>query len=247
MDNEKIRLNKFLARSGVCSRRQADQFIRSGRVQVDGRVIDRPGTQVSESARVAVDGRHIEGPGKNHLYLVLNKPRGVITTARDPQGRLTVLDLFPGSIRARRIFPVGRLDKQSEGLLLLTTDGDLALRMTHPGFEHPKTYLVTVRGIIHDRDLETMRSGMTLAEGQALAPVEVRIARQVEKDRTQLEMVLRQGVNRQIRRMCRDIGLDVLRLRRTALGPLRLDRLGPSKWRELKADETARLKKSVGL
>lgn len=236
-----MRLNKALAQAGVCSRRAADALILDGQVEINGLVVRTPGTRVNpEKDRVCIKGApvRLSRPGAaDHLYLALHKPGGVMTTAKDPQGRLTVLDLLPPDIRRRRPFPVGRLDRMSEGLLLLTTDGELTLRLTHPRYEHPKTYHVLVRGRVSPEKLQLMRSGMTLAEGDQLAPVLVRkLCR--EPGGVLLEMVLRQGVNRQIRRMCRDLRLHVLRLVRVQQGPIRLGDLAPGAWRRLDPGET---------
>lgn len=176
----------------------------------------------------------------------MNKPKGVVTTADDPQGRQTVLDLLPPDIRARRPFPVGRLDLMSEGLLLLTTHGELALRMTHPRYEHPKTYHVWVKGRVSPEKLETMRSGMHLAEGDRLAPIQVRQLGR-EAGSVLLEMVLRQGVNRQIRRMCRDLRLHVLRLMRLGHGPVHLGNLPAGAWRHLRTQEIRHLEQNLNM
>jgi 23S rRNA pseudouridine2605 synthase len=169
-----------------------------------------------------------------------------VTTVNDPQGRKTVLDLLPEELRARRLFPVGRLDYMSEGLLLLTNDGEVTLRLTHPSYEHAKKYEVLVRERVTEKALATMRQGMRLKEGERLAPVEVEAAPE-SSGATLLRLTLRQGVNRQIRRMCRDLGLTILRLRRVELGPLRLGSLAPGKWRALTESEIQNLKSSLGL
>ena len=180
-----IRLNKVLAQAGVCSRRAADALILAGEVAVNGVVVISLGTRIDPSVdRIQVHGRHIPLPSRDageqqalkaHLYLAVHKPPGVVTTAHDPQGRQTVLDLLPIGLRKRRPVPVGRLDLPSEGLLLLTTDGEMTLRMTHPRWEHPKTYHVRVRGRVTEEKLRAMRDGMRLAEGECLAPVAVRV------------------------------------------------------------------------
>lgn len=245
-----VRLNKVLAQAGICSRRAADVLILDGRVQVNGEVVRTPGILVDPARDVvSVMGKPLPraDPGaQGHLYLALHKPAGVVTTARDPQGRTTVLDLLPEDLRRRRPFPVGRLDRMSEGLILLTTDGELALRMTHPRFEHPKTYHVRLRGRVSPEKLEAMRSGMRLAEGDQLAPVQVRKLHS-QDGATTLEMTLRQGVNRQIRRMCRDLHLHVLDLVRLAQGPLRLGDLAPGAWRRLQPEELRTLKQDLAM
>jgi 23S rRNA pseudouridine2605 synthase len=177
---------------------------------------------------------------------MLHKPVETVTTASDPQGRKTVLDLLPPEIRRQRPFPVGRLDFFSEGLLLLTTDGDLCYRLTHPKYHLPKVYVVTIRGSVPQRAVQAMRSGMTLKEGDKLAPAKVRLKKPVAGTQ-QLEITLIQGVNRQIRRMCEEFGLTILRLRRVRQGPVALGNLKPGAWRELTDEENAALKKDVGL
>jgi len=243
-----VRLNKALAQAGICSRRAADTLILNGEVQINDCVVRAPGTRVDpDKDRVCIKGEPVRlsrPDAKDHLYLALHKPSGRMTTVKDPQGRLTVLDLLPPDIRQQRPFPVGRLDRMSEGLLLLTTDGALALRLTHPRYEHPKTYHVLVRGRVSPEKLQVMRSGMTLAEGDRLAPVLVRELR-CEPGGVLLEMVLRQGVNRQIRRMCRDLRLHVLRLIRMQHGPIRLGDLAPGAWRRLGPEETQNLMEAL--
>ena len=247
-ENSAVRLNKFLADAGLASRRGADALIQAGRVTVNGEIQREPGTRV-EPGRDAVvcDGRPVK-PRLNAepSYIMLHKPVHTVTTVRDPQGRRTVLDLLPEDLRALRLFPVGRLDYMSEGLLLLTDDGELTLRLTHPSHEHPKRYEVFVREDVPDKAADLMRRGMRLKEGERLAPVEIEIARQANGT-TLMRMTLRQGVNRQIRRMCRDLGLTILRLRRVGLGPLSLGDLPPGKWRRLNAQEIRTLKSSLGM
>lgn len=249
-----VRLNKALAQAGLCSRRAADELIQAKAVAVNGIVVASPGSRVDPATdRITVHGRavHLDLEDRQgHLYLALHKPPGVVTTAHDPQNRRTVLDLLPKNLRQRRPFPVGRLDLPSEGLLLLTTDGELALRMTHPRWEHPKTYHVQVRGRITAGKLNTMRTGMRLAEGETLAPVLVRVISDPSASRdtaVTLEMTLRQGVNRQIRRMCRDLRLHVLGLCRVAQGPVLLGDLPPGANRPLTERELAALRTSLDL
>ena len=237
--------------SGICSRRKAEDFIRDGMVTVNGETVLELGTMVDPGRdRITVRGTLLKfsstGHHGRHLYLMLNKPVRTVTTARDPQGRATVLDLLPGEFRKERVFSVGRLDFFSEGLLLLTSDGELTQRLTHPRYEHPKVYEVQVRGNVTRETLAIMSEGMTLAEGERLAPVQVRVLDRSGGDRVLLEMILRQGVNRQIRRMCRDLRLTILTLKRVGLGPLRLKGLPPGKVRKLREDEVRELRKSVG-
>ena len=243
---EPLRLNKYLSQCGVASRRAADGLIESGRVKVNGTVAETGAKIIPGKDRVTVDNTTI-APRLDHITIILNKPVQVVTTLNDPQGRRTVLDLLPPRFRDKRPVPVGRLDYFSEGLLLLTTDGELCNRLTHPRHHLEKTYEVTVRGYVREEALQTMRSGMTLAEGEKLAPIQVRAAKGNAPDSTVLEMVLKQGVNRQIRRMCRDLGLTILTLRRIAQGPIRLQELEPGRCRELSPEELARLRTAVRL
>lgn len=240
-----LRLNKAIAHSGAASRRAADALILDGRVTVNNVVVTEPGTRIDPAKDlVAVDGALLEQPGGGHSYVMLNKPVQVVATARDPQGRQTVLDLLPPQWAGKRLYPVGRLDYFSEGLLLLTDDGELTLRLTHPRYHQPKIYHVRIKETPPPAALEAMRSGMTLAEGEKLAPIKVRL---LEGRDIVLEMTLHQGVNRQIRRMCRDLGLTILRLTRISSGPLSLGDLPSGAVRELTRQELAALKRSVGL
>lgn len=245
-----IRLNKFLAQAGLCSRRAADELIAAGRVMVNGLPAGAGTKVVPGQDTVSLDGRLVASLNaqKNscYTYIMLNKPIQVVSTARDPQKRPTVLDLVPKELKDKRLYPVGRLDFFSEGLLLLTDDGDLTHRLTHPGWHLPKTYEVVVRGKIPLQALKIMHSGMCLAEGEKLAPVQATILCQ-KGGTTTLEMVLHQGVNRQIRRMCRDLDITILSLKRTAQGPLHLGTLPKGQCRALSRDEIQVLRQSVGL
>ena len=243
-----VRINKALSQAGVCSRRAADELIAQGQVTVNGRV-PGPGDKVDPATdRIEVRGKPINAapPADGHDYVLLHKPTQVVTTAKDPQGRKTVLDILPPALKRSRLYPVGRLDFFSEGLLLLTNDGELANRLMHPSHHLPKVYHVTIRGIVPERALQIMRKGMTLAEGERLAPVEASVLRTVAKTTT-LELTLHQGINRQIRRMCRDLKFTVLRLARVSQGPLSLGPLKPGQSRPLTADEIRQLKEAVGL
>ena len=242
-----LRLNKAIALAGVASRRAADERIQEGRVSVNGVTVCEPGTKINPATdSVVVDGITLALPACNakNTYLMLHKPIQVVSTTRDPQGRKTVLDCLPEQYREKRLFPVGRLDYFSEGLLLLTDDGELTLRLTHPRYHQPKTYFVRVRETPSQSILATMRQGMTLAEGERLAPTEVAL---VSSSEPVLRVTLLQGVNRQIRRMCRDLGLTILSLQRVASGPLHLGELPKGAVRELSAQELEALRKSVGL
>jgi len=231
------RLQKYLARGGALSRRAAERLIAVGRVRVNGTVVERPGTLVSEGTdRVEIDGRTI-APAGAPTTVALHKPRGVVSTVADPEGRRTVVELVPSS---KRLYPVGRLDYDSEGLLLLTDDGDLAFRVTHPRHGVEKEYHVLVRGSIRDSVLERLRSGLPL-DGERVVPAHVTLLGQ-ERGGTWLRFVLHQGRNRQIRRMAEVVQVEILRLIRTRIDGLVLDRLAPGAWRRLRGDEVARLR-----
>ena len=248
-----LRLNKALSQAGICSRRRADELVSAGKVAVNGVVIREPGLKIDPNRDiVVVDGQKVDFlPQKTHLYLLFHKPVQTVTTAFDPQGRTTVFDLLPSGLRRPGLFTVGRLDYFSEGLLLFTDDGDLVHRLTHPSTHVPKIYRVIVRGEVAEDKLAAMRGGMRLTEGEKLAPVEVSVLA-TDRDhlpgsRTVLEMRLIQGVNRQIRRMCRDLGLTVLRLVRTRQGPVSLGDLPRGQVRPLTAAEVAALRAAAGL
>lgn len=249
-DTSKMRINRAIAQAGVCSRRRADELIQAGRVAVNGETVTTPGLKVDPAMdRIEVDGHHVDSAPAdpaNQLYLLLHKPPKVMTTLHDPQGRTTVLDLLPKEIATRRPVPVGRLDFMSEGLLLMSTDGDLVHRLTHPRFHLPKIYHVLIKGAAPSHALKTMQQGMRLSDGQVLAPVAVRSLERRDKE-TLLQLTLIQGVNRQIRRMCKDLGLPISRLRRVAQGPVELGDLPPKSWRHLRSQEVNALQKAVGL
>lgn len=247
-DSSHIRLNKFIAQSGLSSRRGADELVFAGKVEVNGTIADSPGIKIDPAKDVVkVNGRLAKLPGSGkEITILLHKPVEIVTTAKDPQGRTTVLDLLPKDIQQMRPFPVGRLDFYSEGLLLLTTDGDLCYRLTHPKYHLPKVYRVTIRGNVPDKAIKAMRDGMTLEDGTKLAPIKLVAQKPVAGTQT-LEMTLIQGVNRQIRRMCSETGLTILRLHRIKQGPINLGKLKRGEWRELSKEELASLKKAVKL
>ena len=240
-----VRLNKAIAAAGLCSRRKADELILAGQVRINGTLEENPARRVLPGDRIAVNDRELAA-AQEYYYLLLHKPVQTVCTVNDPEGRPTVMAYLPPEVRHLRLYPVGRLDYFSEGLLLLTNDGELAQRLTHPRHHQPKTYEVLIRGSVPETALAVMRLGMRLDEGQALLPVDVE-AKTAENGNTLLRMVLRQGVNRQIRRMCRDLGLTILRLRRVAQGPLALGSLKPGAARALAPGEVAGLRQSVGL
>ena len=247
-NTETIRLNKFIASAGITSRRGADELISQGKVKINGERIDSPGIQVDpENDLVEVNGKPVQNClHSENVYILLNKPIETVTTAKDPQKRKTVLDLLPLPFRQKRVFPVGRLDFYSEGLLLLTTDGELCNRLTHPKWHLPKVYEVIVRGSVSPENIAIMEAGMCLCEGDRLAPVQVKILSE-GRDTTKVKMILNQGVNRQIRRMFRDFDTTILKIKRTRQGKVELGDMPAGKWRELTASEVKSLKKDVGL
>jgi 23S rRNA pseudouridine2605 synthase len=229
-----MRLVKYLAHAGVASRRAADTLIAAGRVSVDDQIVTDPARDVSESASVAVDGRPVSGAERRVTY-ALNKPVGVLSTAQDERGRATVLGLVPA--QGLRLYPVGRLDADSSGLILLTNDGELANRLTHPGFEVPKTYRATLRGgALGEHALRALREGVQLDDGPT-APALVR--RTGERE---IELTIHEGRNRQVRRMCEAVGHPVAELRRVRFGPLTLDGLREGEHRLLSDEELQRLR-----
>jgi 23S rRNA pseudouridine2605 synthase/16S rRNA pseudouridine516 synthase len=242
------RLQKFLARAGVASRRHAEELITAGLVTVNGRVVREQGVRVRPASdEVRVHGELVRIPGDAHLYLMMNKPLDTMTTMKDPEGRRTVLDLLPAQWASRRVYPVGRLDWESEGLLLLTDDGALTLRLTHPRYALPKEYIALVAGEPAPAALRRMARGLPLeGETRPTAPAHVRPLR-VEDGNTWISVEIHEGRNRQVRRMFDVIGHHVLRLRRVRVGPLSLGGLEPGETRELRPDEVAALRTAVGL
>ena len=229
-----MRLAKYLAHAGVASRRSAEALIAQGRVSVEGETVTDPARDVHQDSRVAVDGRRLRGAEPRVVYAV-NKPVGVLSTARDTHGRTTVTELVPD--RGLRLYPVGRLDADSSGLILITNDGELANRLTHPRYQVPKTYRARLAGPpITEGALCGLRGGVQLEDGRT-APAEVRRLRGSE-----IELTIREGRNRQVRRMCEAVGHTVLELRRTGFGPLALGDLEPGAHRRLRADEVERLR-----
>jgi 23S rRNA pseudouridine2605 synthase len=220
-----MRLAKYLAHAGVASRRAAETVIAAGRVSVNGEIVLDPARAVDEHSRVTVDGRALDGPEARVVY-ALHKPLGVVSTARDPHGRPTVLELVPAE--GLRLYPVGRLDADSSGLILLTNDGELANRLTHPRFEVEKTYRATLGGApAGDGVLRALRRGVELDDGPT-APARVR-----RLGKSAIELTIHEGRNRQVRRMCEAAGRPVLALERVAFGPLRLGGLAASECRRL--------------
>jgi 23S rRNA pseudouridine2605 synthase len=230
-----VRLARYIAQCGVASRRRAEVLIRAGRVTVDGEGVVDPARDVDERNEVAVDGRAVAP--EQHEHHLLNKPAGVVSTADDPQGRTKVTDLVDSSAR---LYPVGRLDADTTGLILLTNDGELANRLTHPSFEVEKTYRARVRGSVGREALRLLRSGVELEDGRT-APANVRVTDR-PPGATELELTIHEGRKRQIRRMAEAVGHPVIELRRIRLGPLRLGRLAPGHSRRLGPEEVEQLR-----
>jgi 23S rRNA pseudouridine2605 synthase len=237
-----MRLNRFLATCGLGSRRSSEALIAEGRVQVNGQTVDTPAVVVTPGQdEVRVDGKLVSAPRK-HTYYLLHKPEGVVTTAQDPEGRLTVIQLVPSS---PRVFPVGRLDRDTSGALLLTDDGDLAHQILHPRFRIDKEYEAVVEGTVEEKAIHAIRSGMVLeGESRPTAPAQVEILERRPR-RTQIRLILHEGRKRQIRRMLEKVGHPVIHLRRIRIGPILLDKLQPGECRPLTTAEVTALQKSV--
>ena len=237
-----MRLQKFLAECGVASRRKAETLIADGRVQVNGAVATLGGSVDPGRDRVTVDGREI-AHGEPRVYVILNKPPGVITSVTDTHGRRTVMDCVKGL--DARVFPVGRLDRDVEGALLLTNDGDLAYRLTHPKYAIDKVYLVHVRGAVTENALAALREGVELDDGFA-KPVEAELLRQ-DKHGSLLKLVLREGRKREVKRLCDHVGHKVRKLRRLSVGNVHCKGLSSGEWRRLNERELSALRALAGL
>ncbi len=236
------RLQKVLAAAGLGSRRACEELIASGRVSVNGAIVDRMGLRVDPASDlIEVDGIRIDSQ-EDKLYLILNKPPGYVTTVSDPQGRPTVMELVPSG---RRIYPVGRLDMDTRGLLVFTNDGWLANRVTHPSFELDKTYVAEVTGELAPGALARLRAGIELDDGPT-SPAQVRVLGR-RNEVTAVELKIHEGRKRQVRRMLAAVGLEVTGLTRTSLGPLNLKGLPEGKARELRPGELKALMRALGL
>jgi 23S rRNA pseudouridine2605 synthase len=238
------RLQKIIAQSGAASRRRAERLIMEGRVTINGEVVRQLGIKADpEKDRIELDGQFVNIVHERHYY-ILNKPAGYITTLSDPQGRPIVADLFQGL--PERVFPVGRLDQDAEGLLLLTNDGELAKRLMHPRYHVTKTYRVKVEGHPSSAALSRLRKGEIMLGDRQAAPADVAIAKKGD-DRTWLIMTIIEGRHHQVKRMCSQVGHPVMKLKRVAYGPVKLGRLPNGQLRPLRDDEVLALKKSAGL
>ena len=227
-----MRINKFLADKGIASRRHADEIIAAGRVTING-VVATLGANVEEGDEVALDGIVLETTEKKMEYYLMNKPKGVVCTVSDDRGRKTVIDLLPEGVG--RVFPVGRLDYETEGLLILTNDGDLAYRLTHPMTEIPKTYMAKIEGTLTEKDLNPIRSGIEL-DGVMTKKCKAHIV-ETNKAYTKVHITITEGKNRQVRRMFEAIGRNVELLRRVSIGQLKLTGLDRGKTRPLTEQE----------
>ena len=234
-----MRLNAFLARAGIASRRRADELIAAGRVRVNG-ARGELNTVVGSRDVVEVDGRRVER--QPLAYVLLHKPTGVVTTARDPRGRRTVVELVAGE---QRVVPVGRLDADTTGALLLTNDGQLAHRLAHPRYGVPKVYEAEVDGIPDVADLAALREGVELEDGRT-APAEARVLGR-HGDSAVVELTLHEGRKHQVKRMCEAVGHPVRRLHRSRYAGLDVQGLAPGEWRNLSADEISRLREVTGI
>ena len=241
------RLQKILSAAGIASRRTAETLIEQGRVTVNGQTVTALGTRASAEDDIRVDGRRVKGASSRRRYILLYKPRGYITTRSDPERRPTVIDLLTkGGVR-EYVYPVGRLDYDSEGLLLLTSDGDFAARLTHPRHGIEREYEVRVKGVPDEHDLDRLSRGISL-EGRRTAPARVELAKVIEAESGQqalLSFVISEGRNRQVRNMCDAIGHPVARLRRVRIGPIVDEHIRPGEFRDLSPREIALLTKSA--
>jgi len=239
-----MRLAKYLARAGVASRRRAEDMIYAGRVAVNGVTADKPQVQVSAGDTVTVDGKAVQGPERK-IYLLLNKPPGYISTAHDTHNRPTVTDLL-GNIEAR-VYPVGRLDADTCGALMLTNDGELAHRLMHPRYEVEKVYHALVKGLPGESALEMMRRGIVI-EGEKTAPAGVKLLKAIPQNNTALlEITLTEGKKRQVKKMCSAAGHPVRALKRVSFAGLKVNSLKQGAYRELEEQEISSLYRLAGL
>ncbi len=235
-----MRINKFMAECGVASRRACDEMILEGRVKVNGKKIDTPGLEINEfNDAVTLDGRRIMLVSKKY-YIMLHKPKGYVTTVKDDKGRKTVMELI--KIRSR-LYPVGRLDYDTEGLLLLTNDGQLAYALTHPSHEVPKTYIAKIKGKISDTEVRQLRKGVEI-DGKMTLPAVVKII-ETDDEFSRVEVTIKEGRNHQIKKMFEVVEKEVVFLKRTAIGPLKLGGLGRGEYKNLTSKEIEILKAIV--
>jgi 23S rRNA pseudouridine2605 synthase len=240
---ESIRLNKYIARAGVCSRRKADELIEQGRVKVNGNTVTELGSRVAAADEVEVNGRSISP--RRHVYLLVNKPKNTITTTDDPHDRETVMELIALPEKEKGgLFPVGRLDRETTGVLVITNDGDLAHRLMHPGYEVEKLYRVRTKNPVKPHELDLLRKGILLDDGKAAVDEVVYVA---PPDRRDVGLSIHEGRNRQIRRMFEALGHEVVALERVNYAGLTAEGVRPGKWRRLTDHEVRQLRRQVKL
>lgn len=231
---EEVRLQKYLAECGIASRRKCEEYIEQGKVEVNGKIVSKLGIKINpEEDKVKFEGKEVKASNKL-VYILLNKPIGYVTTVDEQFGREKVLDLVKVK---ERIVPVGRLDMYTSGALILTNDGDFVYKVTHPKHEITKTYTVTLKGIIKSEEVEKLQEGVDI-EGYVTKPAKVKILKtDTEKNRTRLEIIIHEGKNRQVRRMCEAIGKKVIALHRSKIGNISVKDIELGKWRYLKSSE----------
>lgn len=235
---EEIRLQKYLSQCGIASRRKAEQLMLSGAVTVNNVIADKLGMKVTEKDIVKVNDKIVK-PVKKKIYIMLNKPEGIVTTLSDTHNRKTVLDIVSKDLN-ERVFPVGRLDMDTEGLLFLTNDGDLAYTLTHPKHEVNKTYIASLNGKINNKQLRKLESGVII-DGIKTAPAKANVIKDYA-DRSDVKITIHEGRNRQVRKMFESVGLKVIELKRIAIGNIQLGHLPLGRWRHLTKDEIGYLK-----
>ena len=235
---EKIRLQKYLANNGVASRRKAEEMILTGKVSVNGKVVTELGTKINPSLdKIVVEGKEIKEENE-HIYILLNKPIGYVTTVKDQFNRDSVLDLVKTN---KRLVPVGRLDMYTSGALILTNDGDFVYKVTHPKHEIEKTYTVTIKGIVKQEEVEMLKQGVKI-ENYITKPARVKILKtDEEKNQSRLEITIHEGKNRQVRKMCEAIGHKVLALHRSKIAGIGVKDIELGKWRYLKEQEVKKI------
>lgn len=238
------RLQKVMAVRGIASRRKCEEYIQAGKVRVNGQIITQLGYKVDpQKDFIEVDGNTIV-QDEAKVYVLLNKPLKVITSVHDPRGRKTVIDLLTNI--HERIYPVGRLDYETEGLLLLTNDGDVAFRMTHPSYEIDKEYIATIKGVPSENSLELLRKGVILNDGLT-APANVSLVSKERNGDSNIKLIIHEGRNRQVRRMCEHIGHPVIHLQRSRIEFLTIDHLKVGQYRNLTTEEIERLKRALNM
>lgn len=242
-DREGMRINKYISHAGVCSRRDADRLVEQGRVKIDGETVTRHGTHVKEGQTVTVDGEEVYP--LEFEYILLNKPKDTISTTDDPKGRQTVLDVIGvPEDNPSGLFPVGRLDRNTTGVLLVTNDGDLAHRLMHPSYEIPKIYYVRVQKEVKPHQIDRLRRGVELSDGEAAAD---QVAYLDPEQKTDVALELHEGRNRQVRRMMEALGHDIVQLERAKYATLTTGRLQRGEWRRLESEEVRQLYHRVDL